>query len=69
MRVLPCVPVSDGACRSEHITPPPNPPNTVPGVRVAPNAEEVQAHKYVTQAELQAMMRADSGLLWSPWFR
>jgi isopentenyl-diphosphate delta-isomerase len=42
---------------------------TAPDVRVSPNPEEVQAHKYVTQAELQAMMKPDSGLLWSPWFR
>jgi hypothetical protein len=38
-------------------------------VRVSPNPEEVQAHKYVTQSELKAMMAEDSGLLWSPWFR
>lgn len=38
-------------------------------VRVSPNPEEVQAVKYVTPTELQAMMDPSSGLLWSPWFR
>ena len=33
------------------------------------NPEEVQDAKYVTHGELQAMMEASSGLLWSPWFR
>ncbi|GKY97049.1 isopentenyl-diphosphate delta-isomerase idi1 [Mayamaea pseudoterrestris] len=31
------------------------------------NPEEVSDYKYVTMAELQAMMK-DPGLLWSPWF-
>lgn len=44
-------------------------PQTTAKVRVTPNPEEVQAYKYVTQPELQAMMAEDSGLLWSPWFR
>ena len=33
------------------------------------NPEEVQATKYVTKEELTNMMRPESGLLWSPWFR
>lgn len=36
---------------------------------MVPNSEEVDDVKYVTFAELQRMMRPDSGLLWSPWFR
>jgi isopentenyldiphosphate isomerase len=43
--------------------------NITAKVRVSPNPEEVQATKYVTQAELREMMAEDSGLLWSPWFR
>jgi isopentenyl-diphosphate delta-isomerase len=38
-------------------------------VALAPNPEEVQAVKYVTQQELAEMMDPGSGLLWSPWFR
>jgi len=38
-------------------------------VKVKPNPEEVSDVKYVTQAELQKLMSAKSGLLWSPWFR
>jgi isopentenyl-diphosphate delta-isomerase type 1 len=38
-------------------------------VTVTANPEEVSAVKYVSLPELQAMMAADSGLLWSPWFR
>lgn len=38
-------------------------------VPLSPNPEEVQDVKYVTASELQAMMRPDSGLKWSPWFR
>lgn len=34
-----------------------------------PNPDEVQAIKYVTLPELQAMMQPSTGLLWSPWFR
>ena len=34
-----------------------------------PNPEEVQDTKYVNFLELEAMMKEDSGLLWSPWFR
>jgi len=38
-------------------------------VDLEPNPEEVQATKYVSREELREMMRPDSGLLWSPWFR
>lgn len=38
-------------------------------VEVTPNPEEVRDFKYVTQAELKAMMDPGTGLLWSPWFR
>jgi len=41
----------------------------LPGVALAPNAEEVSEVRYVTQAELGQMMDAASGLAWSPWFR
>ena len=34
-----------------------------------PHPDEVQATRFVTRAELKDMMRPDSGLLWSPWFR
>ncbi len=34
-----------------------------------PNPEEVAATRYVTEAELAAMMAPGSGLAWSPWFR
>ena len=33
------------------------------------NADEVEEAKYVTEVELQQMMKPDSGLKWSPWFR
>jgi isopentenyl-diphosphate delta-isomerase len=33
------------------------------------NPEEVSAVQYVTQAHLAELMRPESGLLWSPWFR
>ena len=38
-------------------------------VHIKPNPEEVEATKYVTLHELKEMMRPESGLLWSPWFR
>ncbi|KAG2484191.1 hypothetical protein HYH03_017003 [Edaphochlamys debaryana] len=38
-------------------------------VTLAPNADEVDAVRYVTLPELQAMMDPGSGLSWSPWFR
>ena len=38
-------------------------------VDVTPNPEEVAATRYVTPAELRQMMRPESGLAWSPWFR
>eukprot|EP00041_Stephanoeca_diplocostata_P004643 m.48521 g.48521 ORF g.48521 m.48521 type:complete len:315 (-) comp15261_c0_seq2:101-1045(-) len=38
-------------------------------VDVNGNPEEVRDHKYVSQEELRDMMDAESGLLWSPWFR
>jgi len=38
-------------------------------VDLAPNADEVDDVRYVTPAELEAMMRPESGLRWSPWFR
>jgi isopentenyl-diphosphate delta-isomerase len=38
-------------------------------VTLAPNPDEVEATKWVTPAELRAMMRPESGLAWSPWFR
>lgn len=34
-----------------------------------PHPDEVQATRFVTRDELKDMMRPDSGLLWSPWFR
>ena len=34
-----------------------------------PHPDEVQATRFVTREELKDMMRPDSGLLWSPWFR
>jgi len=37
-------------------------------VDVTPNAEEVQAVRYVTPAELRTLL-ADPALRWSPWFR
>ena len=33
------------------------------------NKEEVMDTKYVTLKELQTMMKPNSGMLWSPWFR
>eukprot|EP00212_Chloropicon_laureae_P007014 CAMPEP_0197499432 /NCGR_PEP_ID=MMETSP1311-20131121/61019_1 /TAXON_ID=464262 /ORGANISM="Genus nov. species nov., Strain RCC856" /LENGTH=101 /DNA_ID=CAMNT_0043045177 /DNA_START=52 /DNA_END=357 /DNA_ORIENTATION=- len=36
---------------------------------VVPNAEEVDAVKWVGRGQLKQMMREDSGLQWSPWFR
>ena len=33
------------------------------------NPEEVQDTKYVSFEELEIMMKEESGLLWSPWFR
>ncbi|KAI8474992.1 MAG: NUDIX hydrolase domain-like protein [Monoraphidium minutum] len=36
---------------------------------LAPNPEEVGGVRYVTAAELAAMMDPGSGLKWSPWFR
>ena len=38
-------------------------------VDVKVNPEEIDEIRYVTLEELQEMMRPDSGLLWSPWFR
>lgn len=38
-------------------------------VKLSPNPDEVRDVKYVDQAELAAMMRPESGLKWSPWFR
>lgn len=38
-------------------------------VKVSPNPEEVSDTKYVTMSELIDMMKPESGLLWSPWFR
>ena len=38
-------------------------------VKLKPNPEEVSDVKYVTLPELQSMMKSNSGLLWSPWFR
>ncbi len=38
-------------------------------VSLAENADEVATTKYVDLAELKNMMRHDSGLRWSPWFR
>lgn len=34
-----------------------------------PNSEEVSDTRYVTLDELKHMMKPESGLLWSPWFR
>ena len=39
------------------------------GLLLAPNPEEVDAIRWVTQAELAAMMAPETGLAWSPWFR
>jgi farnesyl-diphosphate farnesyltransferase len=38
-------------------------------VDVNPNPDEVSDTKYVTLEELQALMKPETGLLWSPWFR
>jgi isopentenyl-diphosphate delta-isomerase len=40
-----------------------------PPLALAPHPEEVAAVRYVTRAELRAMMDPGSGLKWSPWFR
>jgi isopentenyl-diphosphate delta-isomerase len=36
---------------------------------LAPNPDEVEDVRWVTRAELAAMMDPGSGLAWSPWFR
>ena len=38
-------------------------------VSLEPNMDEVEEARYVTEVELQQMMKPDSGLKWSPWFR
>jgi farnesyl-diphosphate farnesyltransferase len=38
-------------------------------VQIHPNPDEVSDTCYVTLDELKAMMKPESGLLWSPWFR
>lgn len=38
-------------------------------INLNPHPEEVMDVKHVTQEELKDMMRPESGLLWSPWFR
>lgn len=38
-------------------------------VSLAENRDEVEATRYVDLAELRQMMRPESGLAWSPWFR
>jgi len=38
-------------------------------INLHPHPEEVMDVKYVTQEELEEMMRPESGLLWSPWFQ
>nr|AAC32208.1 isopentenyl pyrophosphate:dimethylallyl pyrophosphate isomerase [Haematococcus lacustris] len=38
-------------------------------VTLAPNPDEVDEVRYVTQEELRQMMQPDNGLQWSPWFR
>ena len=38
-------------------------------VDLKPNPDEVDDAKYVTEDELERMMKPDSGLKWSPWFR
>ena len=38
-------------------------------VPLKPHSEEVSDTKYVTPDELRAMMRPETGLRWSPWFR
>ena len=34
-----------------------------------PNPDEVEDAKYVSEEDLIRMMKPDSGLKWSPWFR
>lgn len=41
----------------------------VDGLDFTPNPEEVRDTKWVTLQELRDMMKPESGLLWSPWFR
>lgn len=38
-------------------------------VTLQPNPEEVMDTRYVSLDELRNMMRPESGLMWSPWFR
>lgn len=38
-------------------------------ISLHPNQEEVCDHKWVDMQELTKMMSAESGLLWSPWFK
>ena len=38
-------------------------------VDLEPNSDEVEDAKYVNEEELKQMMKPDSGLKWSPWFR
>ena len=38
-------------------------------VDLKPNPDEVEDAKYVTEEELKQIMKPDSGLKWSPWFR
>ena len=38
-------------------------------VSLDPNPDEIDETKYVTPSELKAMMSAEAGLRWSPWFR
>mmetsp|Transcript_45078 Transcript_45078/g.104034 ORF Transcript_45078/g.104034 Transcript_45078/m.104034 type:complete len:285 (-) Transcript_45078:467-1321(-) len=39
------------------------------GLKVSTHTEEVDDTKWVTHAELLELMKPESGLLWSPWFR
>lgn len=39
------------------------------GLKVTAHPEEVDDTKWVTHEELLEMMKPESGLLWSPWFR
>ena len=38
-------------------------------VRLHPHEDEVQDTRYVNREQLKDMMKPESGLLWSPWFR
>jgi farnesyl-diphosphate farnesyltransferase len=38
-------------------------------VDLNPNPDEVSGTQYVTLSELQNLMKPETGLLWSPWFR